>query len=92
MNLASQFYTLIPHDFGRALPPVINSFDMLRAKMRQLEALMDVQVATSLLGDSSFNVGMNPIDANYKKLGATYVVVVVVFFFGFFFVFFLARP
>jgi poly [ADP-ribose] polymerase len=73
MNLSSHFYTLIPHDFGRTVPPVIGSFDALRAKMRQLEALMDVQVASSLMGDASFNVGMNPIDANYKQLGATYV-------------------
>jgi poly [ADP-ribose] polymerase len=69
--LSSQFYTLIPTDFGNKIPPVINSFDLLHAKMRQIEALMDVQVTSTLMNDP-LNVGMNPVDANYKKLGATY--------------------
>lgn len=35
-ELSSKFYTVIPHDFGRRIPPVINTLEMLRAKMDML--------------------------------------------------------
>lgn len=35
-ELSSRFYTLIPHDFGRKVPPVIGDAEMLRSKMDML--------------------------------------------------------
>eukprot|EP00933_Yihiella_yeosuensis_P060501 TRINITY_DN63259_c0_g1_i1.p1 TRINITY_DN63259_c0_g1~~TRINITY_DN63259_c0_g1_i1.p1 ORF type:complete len:488 (+),score=124.08 TRINITY_DN63259_c0_g1_i1:77-1540(+) len=35
--LSSQFYTLIPHDFGRKVPPAITTSEMLEAKMELLK-------------------------------------------------------
>lgn len=35
-ELSSRFYTIIPHNFGRARPPPINSPDLLRAKKDML--------------------------------------------------------
>jgi len=66
--LSSQFYTLIPTDFGKNKVTIIDSFDILTKKMRQLEALLDIQIASSLMSDSI--LGMHPSDQNYKKLGA----------------------
>jgi len=63
----SEFYTLIPHNFGRRVPPVINSIDVLKSKMNMLEALTDIEVATKLMKEAEAT-GENPIDSSYKKI------------------------
>jgi len=35
-ELSSRFYTIIPHDFGRRVPPVINDEETLRKKFDML--------------------------------------------------------
>lgn len=35
-ELSSRFYTIVPHNFGRARPPLIDSPDLLRAKKDML--------------------------------------------------------
>ena len=35
-ELTSRFYTLIPHDFGRQRPPIINTLENVREKMDML--------------------------------------------------------
>ena len=35
-ELSSKFYTVIPHDFGRKVPPPIKDLEMLRSKMDML--------------------------------------------------------
>ncbi len=35
-ELTSRFYTVIPHNFGRQRPPVINTIEVLRSKMDML--------------------------------------------------------
>ena len=35
-KLTSQFYTLIPHAFGRQRPPILNSDEMIRKKKDML--------------------------------------------------------
>ncbi|NXX97442.1 PARP3 polymerase, partial [Centropus bengalensis] len=47
-ELSSRFYTIIPHNFGRARPPPINSPELLRAKKDMLLVLADIEVAQSL--------------------------------------------
>uniref|UniRef100_A0A8U7MQQ2 Poly(ADP-ribose) polymerase family member 3 n=1 Tax=Corvus moneduloides TaxID=1196302 RepID=A0A8U7MQQ2_CORMO len=47
-ELSSRFYTIVPHNFGRARPPPINSPDLLRAKKDMLLVLADIEVAQSL--------------------------------------------
>lgn len=39
-NLSSEFYTLIPHDFGFKVPPTINTPDMLEAEEELLKFYM----------------------------------------------------
>ena len=36
MELSSKFYTIIPHDFGRQIPPVIDSAEHLQKKFDML--------------------------------------------------------
>ncbi|NXP52117.1 PARP3 polymerase, partial [Heliornis fulica] len=47
-DLSSHFYTIVPHNFGRARPPPINSPDLLRAKKDMLLVLADIEMAQSL--------------------------------------------
>ncbi|XP_029819635.1 protein mono-ADP-ribosyltransferase PARP3-like [Manacus vitellinus] len=47
-ELSSCFYTIVPHNFGRARPPPINSLDLLRAKKDMLLVLADIELAQSL--------------------------------------------
>ncbi len=35
-KLTSRFYTLIPHNFGRQRPPIINTLEVIRQKLDML--------------------------------------------------------
>ncbi|KAL3311083.1 Poly [ADP-ribose] polymerase 1 [Cichlidogyrus casuarinus] len=67
LGMSQKFFTLIPHDFGMRLPPVLDNLDLIRQKLRMLEDLLEIEVAYSLLkveDDSS----ESPIDRNYRQL------------------------
>jgi len=70
MELTNRFYTLIPHNFGRVRPPVINSQEMLKKKMHMLEALADIEIAAHIVDDTSkaSSEFVNQLDANYARL------------------------
>jgi len=68
-ELSSKFYTVIPHNFGRNVPPPIKTSETLKQKMQLLEAMADIEIAQSLIkqaekSDSNDSV----IDQNYQKL------------------------
>ncbi|XP_006823496.1 protein mono-ADP-ribosyltransferase PARP3-like [Saccoglossus kowalevskii] len=73
-SLTSRFYTLIPHSFGRKVPPVINNAEMVRKKMDMLLVLGDIEVALSLQKDKSTKKELtteevdHPLDTNYELL------------------------
>ncbi|ORX55486.1 PARP-domain-containing protein [Piromyces finnis] len=67
-DLTSEFYTIIPHDFGRTRPPVINTKVLLKKKIEMVESLADIQIATTLLKNQKVEITENPIDMNYKSL------------------------
>lgn len=66
--LSSKFYTLIPHSFGRARPPVINNAAKLQKKIEMMQALSDMEIAQTLLQSTEAMVDINPIDAAYDSL------------------------
>eukprot|EP01121_Diplochlamys_sp_Union-15-3_P014292 TRINITY_DN4536_c0_g2_i2.p1 TRINITY_DN4536_c0_g2~~TRINITY_DN4536_c0_g2_i2.p1 ORF type:complete len:373 (+),score=57.13 TRINITY_DN4536_c0_g2_i2:122-1120(+) len=69
LSLSNEFYTLIPTDFGRGKVPLIDSFTMLQQKMSQMEALMDIQIASSLISKERTLAQVHPTDSNYEQLG-----------------------
>jgi len=73
VELASTFYSLIPHDFGMQRPPLIDSTKKIKKKMAMLEALGDIEIATNLLKRGASDE--NPIDSSYKALNITVVAV-----------------
>lgn len=41
MSLSSKFYTVIPHDFGRRVPPVMDTLETIRQKYDMLLVRID---------------------------------------------------
>lgn len=75
-ELSSKFYTIIPHDFGRRVPPVIATAEMVKEKYDLLNLLNDIQIAVAV--DEAAASGKpeeNPIDKQYKELGCKLEVV-----------------
>ncbi|KAI8926209.1 poly polymerase catalytic domain-containing protein [Entophlyctis helioformis] len=68
MDLSSQFYTIIPHEFGMSRPPVISTLPALKLKLDMVEALGDIEIAASLIKDSKKAYDENPMDMNYRSL------------------------
>ena len=66
VELSNAFYTRIPHDFGMRVPPLINTPQQLREKLKLLEVLEEVEVAVSILNQDTNNE--NPIDKHYEQL------------------------
>uniref|UniRef100_A0A670ILM4 Poly [ADP-ribose] polymerase n=1 Tax=Podarcis muralis TaxID=64176 RepID=A0A670ILM4_PODMU len=47
-ELSSRFYTIIPHNFGRARPPPISTQEVVQAKKDMLLVLADIELAQSM--------------------------------------------
>lgn len=73
-QLSSEFYTLIPHDFGRSLPPAIDTMAEVKLKIDLLEVLADVEISQKLQREKrksqhdSSATKINPLDAQYNML------------------------
>ncbi|GMF14775.1 unnamed protein product [Phytophthora lilii] len=76
-TLSSDFYTLIPHDFGRNLPPPIDSMDEVKLKIDLLEVLANIEISRKLQAEkiknakknaSSDQPKLNSLDAQYNLL------------------------
>jgi poly [ADP-ribose] polymerase len=73
-ELSSKFYTLIPHAFGRQIPPAIKDAETLQQKMDLLEILGDIELAQRVQNegeDDEDDEIDHPLDINYKKLNNT---------------------
>ncbi len=73
-DLSSRFYTLIPHAFGRRVPPPISTPDLLQKKFEMLNVLNDIEIALGMQKASQTepeeDLLPNPADENYRKLKA----------------------
>ncbi|NXE64438.1 PARP3 polymerase, partial [Calcarius ornatus] len=71
-ELSSRFYTIIPHNFGRARPPTIDSPELLRAKKDMLLVLADFFFAQSLQAqkekEEEEKEVAHPLDQDYALL------------------------
>lgn len=73
VDLSSRFYTLIPHAFGRKVPPPISSSEVLQKKFDMLNVLSDIEVALGMDDApkaAKTTLHPHPADAQYKKLNA----------------------
>ncbi|KAI8496848.1 Poly [ADP-ribose] polymerase 2 [Branchiostoma belcheri] len=67
LQACNDFYTRIPHDFGMRQPPVIRTHEELKAKLKLLEALDDIEVAMTLLKEKT-DSHQHPVDKQYQAL------------------------
>ncbi|KAM9325463.1 protein mono-ADP-ribosyltransferase PARP3-like [Gastrophryne carolinensis] len=74
-ELSSRFYTIIPHNFGRQIPPVIDSQEILQAKKDMLLVLADIELAQTLQADKVKQAKEmelmevpHPLDVDYQIL------------------------
>jgi poly [ADP-ribose] polymerase len=74
-ELSSRFYTLIPHAFGRRVPPPIDATDLLQKKFDMLNVLNDIEIALGLQKKGKEETGEmelmpHPADEHYRTLKA----------------------
>ena len=75
-ELSSEFYTAIPHSFGRSRPPPINTSDTLQLRYDMCNILLDMYSTNETIrrleedDDKSANktVHANPVDRHYSSL------------------------
>lgn len=65
-ELANEFYTVIPHSFGMRKPPIISTLDQLKEKLEMVNALGEIEIATSLIKSVDSNI--NLLDSHYNSL------------------------
>jgi poly [ADP-ribose] polymerase 2/3/4 len=73
-HVTSRFYTVIPHAFGRRVPPLIDSLELLQKKFDMLNVLGDIEIAVGVTKGDSKSSGKlvpHPMDENYAGLDAT---------------------
>lgn len=68
LDASNRFYTLIPHDFGMQKPPLLDNNELISSKCQMLDSLLEIEVAYSLLKESSGDDLEDPLDINYRKL------------------------
>lgn len=73
-QLSSEFYTLIPHNFGRQRPPSISDSEFLQRKMDLLTVLGDIEVAQAIQKEQTSDTKSieekipHPLDYKYGLL------------------------
>ena len=68
---SNMFYTLIPHNFGRRRPPVIDNNEKLRREIALLESLSEMEVANKIMKDTGIKEGdaIHALDKQFAGLG-----------------------
>jgi len=50
-SLTSRYYTIIPHVFGRHIPPIIDNVDLLKREAELIESLGEMEIATEIINN-----------------------------------------
>lgn len=74
IGASNKFYTLIPHDFGERLPPIIFTLETINQKIEMLESLLELEVAYGILNRIT-DLSISPMDEYYDQLKANIDVV-----------------
>lgn len=72
-QLSGEYYSIIPHAFGRNRPTVIKDMIILKKELELVDALGDMEVAHKLITDNidvdDKGNPLNPLDAHFRSLG-----------------------
>jgi len=78
-DITSEFYTLIPHAFGRSRGPVLDTIEKVQDKYEILNTLTDIEAAQSMQKTvqpskhKEEEIQPHPSDLNYEQLAADLV-------------------
>lgn len=68
-QLSNSFFSLIPHNFGRNRPPVINGVEQLKTEIDLLDSLTDMKDASNIMKiDTKGIESVNALDQQFKGL------------------------
>jgi poly [ADP-ribose] polymerase len=69
-ELSNQYYSYIPHSFGRNRPPIIRTLDMLKPEIELLDSLSDLKNADEILKKAKETASqIHPLDSRFQGLG-----------------------
>lgn len=68
-TVSNRYYSIIPHDFGRNRPPVINSEPMLKKEIELLESLGDMKEAAAIMKAERPKDTVHVLDRQFGSLG-----------------------
>lgn len=68
-SLSNQYFTIIPHVFGRNRPPVLSTGPLIKKEVELLEALTDMDVANDIMKEALDVDEVNQLDQQFKGLG-----------------------
>jgi len=79
-DLTAEFYTYVPHSFGRTRPPPLNTTEMLQGKFDLINTLTDMTIVQDLMAKEKADTDLaeeidHPLDRQYRELDCTIEVV-----------------
>ena len=69
LAISNSYYTLIPHNFGRHRPPIIDEENRLMKEIALLESLGDMEIANAIMKDTAEGSGVSVLDLQFAGLG-----------------------
>jgi len=68
LDCSNRFYTIIPHNFGISAPPLIDNETLLKDKIKMLDTLLEMEIATKVLQQAADEASDDPLEDNYRRL------------------------
>lgn len=68
-ELSNRYYTVIPHNFGRNVPPAIETPQMLKKEIELVENLSDMVITNKLMKETKAVDDVHPLDKQFESLG-----------------------
>ncbi|XP_030371333.1 poly [ADP-ribose] polymerase [Scaptodrosophila lebanonensis] len=68
IDATNRFFTLIPHNFGVSVPPVLDTVEQVENLRKMLDSLAEIECAYSLIKSEDKNEDLNPLDKHYDQL------------------------
>ncbi|XP_075147427.1 poly [ADP-ribose] polymerase-like [Haematobia irritans] len=73
IDCTNRFYTLVPHNFGTASPPLLDTKEQIEKLVLMLDSLLEIECAYNLLQTEDIKEEINPIDKHYEQLNTKLV-------------------
>jgi predicted DNA-binding WGR domain protein len=75
INLCSDYYTFIPYNCGRNVPPLINNLKMIKKFKKTVDDLKEIAIGIQIIknADKNGRVNKNQIDGIYDDINTTIV-------------------